>query len=74
MSDDIDRAQERTEQWLAEQIARRAHPCAQPTLASADCIDCGIEIPAARRAAAPHCCRCIACQTAHERKSGGRKP
>lgn len=30
------------------------------------CIDCEREIPAARLAAAPFACRCLACQTAFE--------
>lgn len=33
----------------------------------AECEDCGIEIPAARRAANPAAIRCVHCQTAHER-------
>jgi phage/conjugal plasmid C-4 type zinc finger TraR family protein len=34
---------------------------------AADCKDCGSEIPAARRAAAPWAKRCITCQEAFER-------
>ena len=30
------------------------------------CLDCGAEIPSARLAAIPGCCRCIACQTTLE--------
>lgn len=31
-----------------------------------ECMDCGIDIPADRLAALPHCVRCIDCQTMHE--------
>lgn len=32
----------------------------------AECIDCGEEIPEARRRAQPGCCRCVECQAAYE--------
>lgn len=31
------------------------------------CIDCGMEIPEARRAAVPECVRCVGCQGKKER-------
>jgi DnaK suppressor protein len=36
------------------------------------CIDCGVEIPAARLQAAPETPRCVACQEAYERRHGTR--
>jgi phage/conjugal plasmid C-4 type zinc finger TraR family protein len=34
-----------------------------------DCIDCGEEIPEARRRAVPTAARCIGCQEKHERRT-----
>lgn len=39
---------------------------------AAECIDCGREIPAARRAALPSAERCVGCQSIHERKGVAR--
>lgn len=36
---------------------------------SAECIDCGMEIPEARRAAVPGCVRCVGCQKSKERRA-----
>lgn len=36
-----------------------------------DCIDCGMEIPEARRAAVPHTTRCTVCQNMQERTYRG---
>jgi len=40
---------------------------------SDDCIDCGCEIPPARRAALPSAERCVGCQSIHERKGAARR-
>lgn len=63
--DDTDRAQESTEQFLADVLDRhqRSRP-AGPALE--ECEDCGEEIPTKRREAQPGCTRCIQCQTNFE--------
>lgn len=64
MSDEIDRAQEI--QLLQTQDAISKHSRRAAIAQAEDCIDCGIEIPAAR-AAAVACERCVDCQEAHEK-------
>jgi len=36
------------------------------------CIDCGVDIPEARRRAVPGCQRCVDCQAIFERRKSGR--
>jgi len=68
--DDADQAQALEEEHLRRGIAEaRAIP--QVALrAGTDCLACGIEIPAARRAAVPGCCLCVTCQEGAERAMG----
>lgn len=37
----------------------------------AECVECGEDIPAARRAALPSATRCIDCQEQHEKEKNG---
>ena len=41
-----------------------------PPQLGADCLECGAEIPARRRAAVPGCCLCVACQERAEKAMG----
>lgn len=72
MGDIIDRAQYYDEQY--RQLAIAAHfaglQAHTDRPVAADCIDCGEEIPVARRKAAPSAIRCIECQAKHERIYG----
>lgn len=66
----IELAEQRVEHEAAVSVAR-----VQSTLkrrGRSDCCDCGDEIEAARRHAAPFATRCISCQAAFERHSRGR--
>ena len=64
--DIIDRASELEEAAREAAIANARKQQCLP--GSPDCIDCGEEIPAARRAANPHAQRCIICQNNAERR------
>jgi len=71
--DQFDRASQLEEQAreiaLAQVLARTT-----PDIESAHfCIDCGVDIPEARRQAVPGCQRCIDCQTHHEQMRGMRR-
>lgn len=72
MADDADRAQAVNEQFLDDAILahyrRGIRNCMYPE--SLFCQDCRKEIPEARRKAVPGVTRCVACQTALERKGG----
>lgn len=70
MTDDLDRAQAfdqmRRDLAIGAVLAAAAdlsEPADQP-----NCEDCGREIPAARRLAAPGAIRCVSCQLAAERR------
>ena len=66
MTDHFDRAAAlELEQRTAALAAHTARQPAEPGLIQ--CMDCGDEIPAARRAAMPTARRCIDCQNAHEK-------
>ena len=73
MTDDIDRAQAREAELLADALrdhARRAGLVGKTMADSAeDCQapGCGQEIPEARRRAVPGCQFCVACQTRQEK-------
>jgi phage/conjugal plasmid C-4 type zinc finger TraR family protein len=56
-------------QALAAQRALAEHARARDTAGPTAyvCVDCGDDIPAARRAALPSCRRCVDCQERHER-------
>lgn len=67
MANNIDRAAEITQQNLEAALANRVR-IAKPA-AHDECIDCGYEIPAARRQAAPWAATCIECQGIRELKN-----
>lgn len=64
MADNADRAAVTIQQSLEASLARRAQ-LAQPAIHD-ECIDCGYEIPTARREAAPWATTCIECQGIRE--------
>ena len=78
MTDDIDRAQEREAQMLADALrdqSRRAGLSGKTPADSAEFCQargCGEEIPEARRNAVPGVQLCKACQARHEKKQGNR--
>jgi len=62
--DIIDEANERAEYFTAKAI-EQAREGLRPRLLrepEPECVDCGEEIPAARRKALPGCPRCVSCQ------------
>ncbi|AQU84896.1 MULTISPECIES: TraR/DksA C4-type zinc finger protein [unclassified Halomonas] len=64
MADNADRAAVTIQQSLEATLARRAMLATQAT--NNECDDCGDEIPAARRQAAPWATTCIECQGIRE--------
>ncbi|MBS0508915.1 MAG: TraR/DksA C4-type zinc finger protein [Proteobacteria bacterium] len=80
MSDDVDRAQLREEEFLSDALARQQRRGLAAGLPAAEfCGEhlqgagCGEAIPPARRAAVPGCQLCVACQGRSERVQGGRR-
>ena len=75
MTDDIDRAQAREAEMLADALreqARRAGLAGKTVADSAtECADCGEEIPQERRQALPGIQFCVACQARREK---GKRP
>lgn len=67
MADNADRATEVMEQTLEYALATRA-TWTGTDWARAECEECGEEIPAARREAAPWATTCIECQGIRERQ------
>lgn len=67
MADNADRAADITQQSLEATLARRATLATQA--ANDECVDCGYEIPAQRRKAAPWATTCIECQGIRELKN-----
>lgn len=67
MADNADRAAVTIQQSLEATLARRATLATQAT--NDECTDCGYEIPAARRQAAPWATTCIECQGIREQKA-----
>ncbi|WP_110686990.1 TraR/DksA C4-type zinc finger protein [Salinicola aestuarinus] len=65
MADIADNAGAAVEHHLATSLAQHALP---PASDDPDCEDCGFEIPAARRAAAPWTRTCIECQSVREKR------
>ena len=67
MPDDMDFCQQINQELiddaLADHCRRRLHGESSET-----CLDCGEEIPQARRAAVRGCCRCYGCQAAYENR------
>ena len=66
MADLADNALAVIERHLTQSLARHRLPEAQTS--ADECADCGEEIPAARRAAAPWSETCIDCQSLRERR------
>lgn len=64
MADNADRAAVTIQQSLDALLARRTALATQA--ANDECIDCGYEIPTARRQAAPWATTCIECQSIRE--------
>ena len=65
MTDEIDRANEEAQAFVDHALEDvRAHTPHGVSLSH--CEDCGVEIPAARRAATHGCSRCVLCQRAYE--------
>lgn len=67
MADNADRAAVTIQQSLDALLARRTGLATQA--ANDECIDCGYEIPSARRQAAPWATTCIECQGVRERQA-----
>ena len=61
----IEQAEERVAQERDQKLADAARLVAEQ--GQIDCADCGFEIPAKRRGAAPFAKRCLECQQAFER-------
>jgi len=72
MADNADRAAELMEKRLEDSLASRPRWIGLDP-AAADCEDCGAEIPAPRRQAAPWATTCIECQSIREAKSKHRR-
>ncbi|SDK70621.1 TraR/DksA family transcriptional regulator [Billgrantia gudaonensis] len=68
MADNADRAAELVERHLEGALASRPR-FVGVDMAAADCEECGDEIPAARRQAAPWATTCIECQGIRERRA-----
>ena len=73
MADEIDRANDLAEHALERalnaQRKRAATDLRQPTDLVGVCTDCGEPIDQARMHALPEACRCVGCQTAHEKEA-----
>ena len=70
MTDEIDRAAERTDELLADALAaqRRRAAKGKGPVSAEECEECGDEIPEARQMAVPGVQRCVLCQAAAERR------
>ncbi|MCC5882507.1 MAG: TraR/DksA family transcriptional regulator [Halomonas sp.] len=72
MADNADIATELMENRLAAALASRQSTYHQVVIDS-ECEDCGFEIPAARRQAAPWATTCIDCQSIREQRAAQRR-
>ncbi|WP_348826808.1 TraR/DksA family transcriptional regulator [Halomonas sp. RT37] len=68
MADNADIAAEIQERHLEGALTNRPRWIGIDWAGSAECEECGDEIPAARRQAAPWATTCIECQQIYERK------
>jgi len=66
--DQFDRATQLEEQQREAALAQVLHRAQNAGESALHCIDCGVDIPEARRQAVPGCQRCIDCQEDHERR------
>ncbi len=69
MADVIDRGNEQAEYLLEVALARRAQLPTGPS--ATHCEECGVEIPQARRDAAPGCRTCVDCQNLLDQRNAG---
>ncbi|MCE8023643.1 TraR/DksA C4-type zinc finger protein [Billgrantia aerodenitrificans] len=72
MADNADIATELMERRLAGALASRQRP-SRIVILDPECEDCGYEIPAARRQAAPWATTCIECQGIREQRAAQRR-
>lgn len=66
MADEIDQATGYNEDFQAYVLKQQQRNREPSNYTGVDCVDCGEEIPDARRQAQSGCCRCIQCQAEHE--------
>ncbi|MDN6872928.1 TraR/DksA C4-type zinc finger protein [Pseudomonas citronellolis] len=66
MADLLDRAAEQEENRLQGLLATRPRTAPAYTISETHCVECGAEIPAARRIAVPGCECCVFCQGMRE--------
>lgn len=64
--DEVDQAQGYNEDFQAFALELQQRNREQASYTGTDCVDCGDEIPEARRQARPGCCRCVSCQADFE--------
>lgn len=67
--DIVDHASEREAEFIAARLAEQQRAAALDAEGASQCIDCGEQIPAGRRAALPSATRCVNCQAWAERIS-----
>lgn len=67
MADDADIAADREQTLIDLRIAEVRRRVRVPAPVGSDCVFCGDEIGAARRAALPNACTCVDCQERMER-------
>lgn len=66
MPDEIDQAQAYNEDFQAFALEHQQRDREPDNYTGSGCLECGEEIPEARRRAVPGCRRCISCQEEHE--------
>ncbi|WAB92499.1 TraR/DksA C4-type zinc finger protein [Pseudomonas citronellolis] len=70
MADLLDMAAEQEENRLQGLLATRQRPAPAYSISETHCVECGTEIPAARRIAVPGCECCVECQGMREVRRG----
>ncbi len=70
MADLLDMAAEQEESRLQGLLEARKRPAPAYSISETHCVECGEEIPAARRQAVPGCECCIDCQGMREVRRG----
>ena len=71
MADAADYATDYQIRQLDQQLAAQRALSAATAVTTPECEDCGLDIPQARRQAAPHVTTCIDCQSIREHKAKG---
>lgn len=69
MADLIDQAFEYEQANLTEALYQHANRAATENNPDIECVECGVEIPEARRKARPGCLRCVTCQEDLEQRN-----